>query len=228
MDNKVHVIGDVVGSLELSHKTGNEQFYSFFISIKRSSGVEDTLNVIVSERSLFGVQLNSGDTVEITGQYRSFNKFDGDGKRKVQLFIFVKSMEVVPTGTEHVNEVELIGNIAKCYRCRHTKTQRHVIDFIFKVSRDYNRYDYLTCIAWGRNAMFIEKLCGQFGKSEEQMEVKGRLQSRNFITKDEDGNDITKVMYELSTSSIEIIGNTPEIEKELDITDVEDEISPEM
>ena len=35
-------------------------------------------------------------------------------------------------------------------------------------------------------------------------------------------------MYELSTSSIEIIGNTPEIEKELDITDVEDEISPEM
>lgn len=214
MNNSVHVVGIVASSVEHSHTTGNEKFFTFDIDIKRASGVVDTINVVISERFLMDTEIKEGDTVEIRGQYRSFSKINDEGVRSVQLFIFVKNIIVCDADVEHVNEVELNGCIAKCYKCRHTKTSRDVIDFTFKVCRDYTRFDYLTCIAWGRNAMFIEKLCGEEGKSDTMMHITGRLQSRKYTKKYEDNTEEEKTVYELSVNDIQIIDETEQENEE--------------
>ena len=221
--NKVMLIGTIAKDAEFSHSTGNEKFYSLYIDVTRSSKTVDTLNIIISDRLIVSTPLAKGMKVEVIGQYRSFSKRDAEGHRSLQLFVFVKQINVLDKADESimdVNEVELTGNIERCFECRHTKTQRDVIDFTFKVARDYSRYDYLSCIAWGRNALYIKDICGEEHRCDTLMRIKGRLQSRVYRknTYADDGVTIlsyeTRTVYELSVNDLEVINGEAEAEEE--------------
>ena len=67
------------------------------------------------------------------------------------------------------------------------------------VNRSYNKSDYIPCISWGRNARF----CGKRAVGE-NVRITGRMQSRKYEKKFEDGTVVEKVAYEVSVSQIEV------------------------
>ena len=68
------------------------------------------------------------------------------------------------------------------------------------VNRAYNKSDYIPCIAWGRNARFCENIA-----VGTEVKIVGRVQSRTYEKKYEDGTVETKVAYEVSVSSLEVV-----------------------
>jgi len=68
------------------------------------------------------------------------------------------------------------------------------------VNRNYNKSDYIPCIAWGRNAKYASNL--QVG---DRIKILGRIQSRDYQKKLDDETEITKTAFEVSIGKIDII-----------------------
>ena len=77
---------------------------------------------------------------------------------------------------------------------------REIADLLLAVNRAYNKSDYIPTIAWGRNARFCQNL--EVGT---QVKIVGRVQSRIYEKKYEDGTVEQKVAYEVSICSLELI-----------------------
>ena len=98
------------------------------------------------------------------------------------------------------NEVVLVGYICKKPIYRQTPFGREIADILLAVNRAYNKSDYIPSIAWGRNARFCQNL--EVGT---EVKIVGRIQSRNYEKKYEDGTVVKKVAYEVSVGSLEIV-----------------------
>ena len=98
------------------------------------------------------------------------------------------------------NEVVLIGYICKKPIYRQTPFGREIADILLAVNRAYNKSDYIPSIAWGRNARFCQNI--EVGT---EVKIVGRVQSRNYEKKLEDGSVIKKVAYEVSIGSLEVV-----------------------
>ena len=107
------------------------------------------------------------------------------------------------------NEVVLIGYICKKPIYRQTPFGREISDILLAVNRAYNKSDYIPCIAWGRNARFCQNI--EVGT---QVKIVGRVQSRTYEKKFEDGTSETRIAYEVSVGSLEIINEEDNQEKE--------------
>ena len=68
---------------------------------------------------------------------------------------------------------------------------------LLAVNRSYNKSDYLPCIAWGRNARYVRNFA-----IGDKITVVGRIQSREYSKKLDDGEVVTKVAFEVSLSKI--------------------------
>ena len=64
----------------------------------------------------------------------------------------------------------------------------------------YAKTDYVPSVFWGRSAKFIS--CLDVGT---RIKAVGRLQSREYIKKHDDGTEETKTAYEFSVSTFEVI-----------------------
>ena len=73
------------------------------------------------------------------------------------------------------------------------------------VNRAYNKSDYIPCIAWGRNARFCQNI--QVGT---RVKITGRVQSREYEKKYEDGTVEKRIAYEVSVISLEIVNEEKE------------------
>ena len=206
MNNKAYIIGTVGSDMVFSHTTGGEKFNEFVINVKRDSGYVDNLKCIISEKIVVGIDISEGTRVEIEGQYRSFSRRRDDGSRDNQLFIFVNDIKTCEEDNgEDVNDIELNGEIVRCYNCRHTKTGRNVTDFVMCVPREYSRVDYLNCIAWGRDAKFLGKMKDSINREDSiTAKVRGRLQSRVFTKFYDDGSKEDREIYELSVNDLSV------------------------
>ena len=107
------------------------------------------------------------------------------------------------------NEVVLIGYICKKPIYRQTPFGREIADLLLAVNRAYNKSDYILTIAWGRNARFCQNL--EVGA---QVKIIGRVQSRQYEKKYEDGTSEMKVAYEVSICSLELINEEGTEKKE--------------
>ena len=103
-----------------------------------------------------------------------------------------------PTKHKNPNDVYLNGYICRPPIYRTTPLGREIADILIAVNRAYNKSDYIPCIAWGRNARYA----GKFKISDKVM-VWGRLQSRKYQKKQEDGETTEKTAYEISISKLE-------------------------
>ena len=175
-----------------------EGFFEMFVEVERLSEEKDILPVTISERLIDG--FNLGDIIGIVGQFRSYNKLDGD-RSKLMLTIFVKEL-VDPTELSEINQVSLVGYICKEPIYRTTPFGREICDVLLAVNRAYNKSDYLPCIAWGRNARFVKDL-----GIGEKLEVQGRIQSRKYQKRLDENNTETRVAYEISLSSVMLSQN---------------------
>lgn len=196
-NNNVLIKGKIAKLPTYSHTVMGEGFFEMFVEVKRLSDEVDLLPVTISERLIEGFKL--GDEIGISGQFRSYNKQEGD-KSKLMLTIFVKDL-VNPEEISAVNQICMVGYICKEPIYRTTPFGREICDCLLAVNRAYNKSDYLPCIAWGRNARFVKDL----GVGE-KLEVQGRIQSRKYQKKLSETEVETRVAYEISLSSVVISG----------------------
>ena len=208
-NNYLTLVGKVTGEKRFSHEIYGERFYIFDLSIARLSGNADIIPVTVSERLVTDSMLEDGKRLIVKGQFRSYNSYENE-KNKLILTVFAKdiaeAIEPVEEENEMVskdtitNEVVLIGFVCKKPIYRQTPFGREIADLLLAVNRAYNKSDYIPTIAWGRNARFCQNL--EVGT---QVKVVGRVQSRQYEKKFEDGTSEIRVAYEVSVGSLEII-----------------------
>ena len=192
-NNNVLIKGKIVKLPAYSHTVMGEGFFEMYVEVERLSEETDILPVTISERLIEGFGL--GDTIGIVGQFRSYNKLEGE-KSKLMLTIFVKEL-IDPHQIPEINQVSLVGYICKEPIYRTTPFGREICDVLLAVNRAYNKSDYLPCIAWGRNARFVKDL-----GIGEKLEVQGRIQSRKYQKRVNDTTTETRVAYEISLSSV--------------------------
>ena len=207
-NNYLTLVGKVTGEKSFSHEIYGERFYVFSLEIPRLSGNADIIPITVSERLLKEDTLQEGKKLLIKGQFRSYNSYNQQKSRLI-LTVFAKDLTEVEENEEEnemvkkdmvTNEVVLIGYICKKPIYRQTPFGREIADLLLAVNRAYNKSDYLPCIAWGRNARFCQDI--EVGA---QVKIVGRVQSRNYEKKYEDGTSETRTAYEISIGSLEII-----------------------
>ena len=221
-NNYLTLVGKVTGEKKFSHEIYGERFYIFNLSIPRLSGNSDIIPITVSERLIKEDTLQEGKKLLIKGQFRSYNSYENE-KNRLILTVFAKDIIEVEESEEEeendivrkdivTNEVVLVGYICKKPIYRQTPFGREIADLLLAVNRAYNKSDYIPCIAWGRNARFCQNL--EVGT---QVKVVGRVQSRTYEKKHEDGSVETRVAYEVSIGSLEVVEekeNENEIETE--------------
>lgn len=200
-NNKVFLSGVVATQPTFSHETYGEGFYEVKLLVPRLSEHNDILPVTVSEKFLKDFSL--GQEVALKGQFRSFNKLNGE-KSKLVLNVFAREI-IEKNDTMNPNIIEITGFLCKPPIFRTTPFNREICDILVAVNRAYNKSDYLPCIAWGRNARYIKD--APVGK---KLEIVGRIQSRDYQKKLESGETITKTAYEISIGRINIVEDTKE------------------
>lgn len=214
-NNHLVLVGKVTSEKVFSHEIYGESFYVFNMEVPRLSDTSDIIPITVSERLLTNLDLAIGKDIIVEGQFRSYNSYE-NGRSKLVLTVFAKEVrmrEIDSEDDERVsvsNEVILIGYLCKPTIYRQTPFGREIADILLAVNRAYNKSDYIPCIAWGRNARFCEQLT--VGTA---VKVIGRVQSRNYEKKLEDGTIIAKTAYEVSIGSMEIVkedDNCPNME----------------
>lgn len=207
-NNYLVLVGKVANEKKFSHEVYGERFYLFNIEVPRLSGVSDIIPITVSERLMSGIDISVGNRVLVKGQFRSYNTYE-NGKNKLVLTVFAKDIiagenieeEEQELKKESIsNEVTLIGYICKKPIYRQTPFKREIADILLAVNRAYNKSDYIPCIAWGRNARFCQNI--EVGTC---VKIVGRVQSRVYEKKLEDGTVQERVAYEVSVGSMEII-----------------------
>ena len=209
-NNYLTLVGKVTGEKRFSHEIYGERFYVFNLEIPRLSGNSDIIPITVSERLIKEETLQEGHQLLVKGQFRSYNSYENE-KNRLILTVFAKDIVEVEEKEEDeenemvkkdtiTNEVVLIGYICKKPIYRQTPFGREIADILLAVNRAYNKSDYIPSIAWGRNARFCQNL--EVGT---EVKIVGRIQSRNYEKKYEDGTVIKKVAYEVSVGSLEIV-----------------------
>lgn len=196
-NNLVTLCGEVVTEPTYYHEIFGEKFYEVQLAVDRLSGMQDVLPISVSER-LLGNHFCLGNKVTVSGQFRSYNKTVGE-RSKLMLTVFVK--DVLPFDeTLNPNQMYLTGYICKPPIYRTTPFSREIADVLVAVNRQYNKSDYIPCIVWGRNARFASSLSvGQ------QIQIVGRVQSRNYQKRLDDETVVTRTAYEVSVSKILLV-----------------------
>ncbi len=231
-NNCVTLIGKVASDKRLSHETFGEKFYLFDLEVMRLSDIADIIPITVSERLLTDFDLSIGNQIIVDGQFRSYNNYENE-KNRLVLTVFAKDIQEYDKvkeqeesteqeeneGTEKkgevTNEIVLIGYICKKPIYRQTPFGREIADILLAVNRAYNKSDYIPCIAWGRNARFCQNI--EVGT---EIKITGRIQSRTYEKKFEDGTSETRVAYEISIASMEVIEENKTADEET--SDVEE------
>lgn len=201
-NNKIELCGVIASTPELNHKTYGENFYGFRLSCSRKSTEKDMLPIIVSDRLVEIKDLQVGKKISVKGQVRTFNKHISDDKRKLLIMVFARDVweveEESESAPEFNNNVKLSGYICKPPVYRVTPKGREIADVLIAVNRTYGKSDYIPCITWGRNARYTGNL--DVGT---RVDVEGRLQSREYTKKLDDGTEEIRTAYEISVSRIE-------------------------
>ncbi len=193
-NNKVYLAGEIVSEPTFSHDMFGEGFYEFNLKVRRLSDSYDVLPVTISER-LINDNIKVGNMIGVHGQFRSYNKLDGD-KSRLMLTMFIREVEAYDEGL-NPNRIEITGYVCKEPIYRTTPFKREICDLLIAVNRNYNKSDYLPCIAWGRNARFVKNF-----EVGEKLTVVGRIQSREYQKRLDNDEVVTKTAYEVSLSKI--------------------------
>ena len=184
-----------------SHTVYAERFYTFVLRVARLSDTADEVNVMVSERLVQeGVEITEGARLTVTGQFRSYNNYSGEGSRLV-LTVFAKTLDCPEEDAPlQPNFIYLDGYLCKPPVYRTTPFGREITDILVAVNRAYNKSDYIPAIAWGRNARYCKDL-----PVGTHIRIEGRIQSRTYIKRIDEEMSVTKTAYEVSVGKLEVV-----------------------
>lgn len=197
-NNTLTLTGKIVSEPIFSHEVFGEGFYETQMSVTRLSDQVDILPITISERLLGEYDVKVGDVISVEGQFRSYNKLEGE-KSRLMLTVFVREILDNQSETEYnnPNQIEITGYICKQPIYRTTPFKREICDVLLAVNRAYNKSDYIPCILWGRNARYIRNM--PIGA---KITVNGRVQSRNYQKITDTGECVERTAYEVSVSKV--------------------------
>ena len=200
-NNQASMMGVIASEFEKSHEVYGEGFYTVDLCVKRLSGSEDMIPLLVSDRLIDVRENYIGEYVKIQGQFRSYNLHE-DSKNRLVLSVFVREIIFVEEEEEsmEINLTELNGYICKPPVHRTTPMGREITDVLLAVNRPYGKSDYIPCICWGRNASFARSF--EIGG---RLHVWGRIQSREYMKKINDEVAEKRTAYEVSVSRLEYL-----------------------
>lgn len=196
------ISGIIEDELKYDHGVLGEKFYKTRVRVKRLNETEDHIPLIVSNLLISNDHNESlkGKYVEVSGQFRSWNRDGADGRRHLDVFLFAKTIDICESEecleeVENENLIYLDGYICKEPIYRITPLGRKIADLMIAVNRRYNKSDYIPCIAWENDALYASGL--DVGT---RIRLYGRMQSRQYFKRfspmSEDGE--IRETYEVS------------------------------
>ena len=199
-NNHAEVVGIVSDEPKFSHEIYGEKFYLFTLSIPRLSGTSDKVKIMVSERLMQDMDFEIGDTLAVSGQFRSYNDYE-NGDNRLVLTVFAKDIcHADEQNEKNPNLLYLNGFICKPPIYRTTPFGREITDLLLAVNRSYNKSDYIPVIAWGRNARFCRNV-----NIGDNIKVWGRIQSRIYQKHISEEEIVEKTAYEVSVNRLEMV-----------------------
>lgn len=198
MSNRITLAGIVDGEIEYSHESHGERFYKFYFSTARKSGAVDTLKCVVSQWMVD--KLKENEAFGIVGEVRTRNHDDNNGKKCMEVFVFVNN--VLEYCGADKNHLEIDGFICKPPIYRETPLGRKISDLLVASNRLCSKSDYIPCISWGRSAIASSIL-----EVGEHVLVQGRFQSRIYTKKLSETEIEERVAYEVSAESVKVIND---------------------
>lgn len=197
-NNRIVVVGILDKKAEFSHRYDScNVFYKTNIIVERFNGTKDILPVMISNNKIDGDWLGMKCMVE--GTIRTYNKKINE-KKSLVLYIFAEKIVPVMFYEPNINEGFLDGFICKEPIYRLTPLKKQITDLIVAVNRPLGKTDYIPCICWGSVAKEFSTL--QVGT---RILLNGRLQSREYIKKNDIGGEMLKTTYEFSIQKGSVI-----------------------
>ena len=200
-NNQVSIMGKIASGFTFSHQVFGEGFFVMDLIVKRLSDSEDRIPVMVSEGLVDVTQDYVGEYIEISGQFRSYNRHEEKHNRLV-LSVFAREVrfigqdeDVIPT-----NQIFMDGYICKPPVYRKTPLGREIADVLLAVNRPYGKSDYIPCICWGRNARYASAFT-----VGGHVLIWGRIQSREYVKKLGENQTERRTAYEVSVSKLEYL-----------------------
>lgn len=201
-NNQVTIAGEVVSEFTFSHEVYGEHFYIVNIAVCRLSNSYDVIPVMVSERLIDVTSDYRGCVLQVSGQFRSYNRHE-ENRNRLVLSVFAREAVLASQEDEdeqNPNHIFLDGYVCKHPVYRKTPLGREIADVLLAVNRPYGKSDYIPCICWGRNARFADKF--EVGS---HIQIWGRIQSREYQKKIAEDKYEKRVAYEVSVSKLEYI-----------------------
>ncbi len=201
-NNQVTISGEMTSDFEFSHEVFGEGFYTAQMAIRRESGQKDRIPIMASERLVDVKRKWTGQSAEVSGQLRSYDRNEGE-RNRLELSVFARKMEIRGKGRKKIrsdeNSVFLDGYVCKIPFYRKTPTGREITDLLLAVRMPYGKSVYIPCICWGRNARYAEGF--ELGQP---VQVWGRIQSRDYQKRISDQEYEARVAYEVSASGLQM------------------------
>ena len=200
-NNQVTVMGEIASEFEFSHEVFGEGFYMLELLVKRLSDSFDRIPVMISERLIDVTKDYRGEFIQISGQFRSYNRHE-EKKNRLVLSVFAREAVFAEATDDKIksNQIFLDGFICKPPVYRKTPLGREIADMLVAVNRPYGKSDYIPCISWGRNARFAANF--EVGS---RVQIWGRIQSREYVKRLEDDRTEKRTAYEVSVIKLEEI-----------------------
>ena len=202
-NNNVYATGTIMTEFEFSHSVRSNNFYCSKIAIKRRSGNEDIIPLLVSER-LINEENIKGKLVNVAGEIRTHNRTGEDGKRHLDIYIFAKNISIYKAKEkEERNEVCFDGFVCRKPIFRVTPAGKIITEVLVAVNRPHSQSSYIPCITWGKVARWARNL----GVGDKIMVREGQIQSREYFKRkspDSEEGDY-KQTYEVSVLKVELV-----------------------
>ena len=194
-------MGEIASEFEFSHEVFGEGFYMLELLVKRLSDSFDRIPVMISERLIDVTKDYRGEFIQISGQFRSYNRHE-EKKNRLVLSVFAREAVFAEATDDKIksNQIFLDGFICKPPVYRKTPLGREIADMLVAVNRPYGKSDYIPCISWGRNARFAANF--EVGS---RVQIWGRIQSREYVKRLEDDRTEKRTAYVVSVSKLEEI-----------------------
>lgn len=198
-NNYLEVTGVALDTPTFTHtvhtSTGDVSYYRFMMASKRSSGVDDIMEVSIKEELMDGIDFN--EPIHLSAEVRTVNI---DTSLKVYVFATAAYNWTGDRSQGDVNHFE--ATVFTCRKPNHRVTPkgRKITDLTLACIRVYkNRSDYFPVIVWGTKAEEANEL-----KVGQKLYITGRMQSRKY-NKMIDDAVTEKTAYEVSISDFEIL-----------------------
>lgn len=202
--NNVSLKGKVSSGLK---KLNYGNLYEFELSIKRFSGVCDTVNVMF-DKDEFEYEtidkIDVGNFLSINGYVSTYNSWNPVENKK-NLMVKVRATQIDEAPAEsYLNHVHVEGTLTKDPILRQTPQKN--IDIIDTVIHNVfnDNHNFVPIIAWDKGTSYLKN-----AKKGDFAIIKGRFQSRAYYKHFEDGSTVSKTAYEVSAYYVETIDIHP-------------------